>query len=99
MNVTRDNSEKTMRRGVSRARFSYHHTLAAVLLPAVMAGASTTACVGGSKDEPTQDQTESLKAFILDKEPPDMGTKVGIVYDNKITLVGARVEPATPIRP
>ncbi|HEX3595271.1 MAG TPA: carbohydrate-binding family 9-like protein [Polyangiaceae bacterium] len=53
-----------------------------------------TGCVGGSKDEPAADQTEALKAYILDKEPADVGTKIGINYDNKITLVGSKVEPA-----
>jgi hypothetical protein len=57
------------------------------------------ACVGGSKDAPAGDQAEALKAFILDKEPADVGTKIGINYDNKITLVGSKVEPAGPVRP
>ncbi len=65
-----------------------------VLCPAVLAGA----CVGGSKEEAPVDETQALKQFVLDKEPADI-TKVGINYDNKITLVGARLEPSTPVHP
>jgi hypothetical protein len=57
------------------------------------------ACVGGSKDEPTADQTEALKAYILDKEPADVGNKLGINFDNKVVLLGSRVEPAGPVHP
>ncbi|HVU05678.1 MAG TPA: carbohydrate-binding family 9-like protein [Polyangiaceae bacterium] len=56
------------------------------------------ACVGGAKDAPPPDQTEALKAFTLDKEPAD-ARPVGVNYDNKITLVASKVEPATPIKP
>ncbi len=56
-------------------------------------------CVGGPKEEePTQEQTESLKEYVLDKVPDDVGTRVDINYDNKITLLGAKVEPNTPVR-
>jgi len=60
----------------------------------------STACVGGGQEEqPAVDQTEALKAYILDREPADVGTRVGINYDNKITLVGAKLEPSTPVKP
>jgi len=62
-----------------------------VMSPAVLAGA----CVGGSKEAPAVDQTEALKAFILDAPPADVGTKVDINFDNKVTLLGAKVEPAS----
>lgn len=63
-----------------------------VMIPAVC----TAACVGGS-DGPTPDQTEALKAFVLDKEPGDM-TRVDINYDGKITLMGVKVEPKGEIK-
>src|ERR1700742_1317695 len=86
MILTRTISENIMRRGV----------LGFLLVVSPMA---MGACVGGSKDAPAADQAEALKAYILDKEPADVGTKVGINFDNKITLLGTRVEPATPVRP
>jgi hypothetical protein len=55
------------------------------------------ACVGNSDDAAPPDQSEALKAFVLDKAPDDVGTKVGINFDNKITLLGTKVEPATPV--
>ncbi len=77
-----------MRRGVLPFLFAMAPSLLGV-----------AACVGGSKDEPTPDQTEALKAYILDKEPTDVGNKLGINFDNKIILLGSRVEPATPVHP
>lgn len=63
-----------------------------VMLPAVC----TAACVGGS-ESPTPDQTEALKAYVLDREPADM-TRVNINYDNKITLLGVKVEPKGEVK-
>ena len=58
---------------------------------------SIGACVGGSKDEATVDQAQALKAYVLDKEPGDVGTKLNINYDNKLTLLGSKVEPSGTI--
>lgn len=55
---------------------------------------AVTACVGGSKDEAAVDQTQALKAYILDSEPADVGTKLNVNFDNKITLLGAKTEPS-----
>jgi hypothetical protein len=62
------------------------------------AAAPLGACVGGSKDAPPPDQAESLKSFVLDTEPADVGTRVNINYDNKVTLLGAKVEPSGPVK-
>jgi hypothetical protein len=88
ISISRTFGEKMMQRGVLTFLF--------VLAPSLL---GVSACVGGSKDEPTADQTEALKAFILDKEPADVGNKLGINYDNKIILLGSRVEPSGPVRP
>src|SRR6476469_4662050 len=58
----------------------------------------TVNCVGGSKDEPSAEQLDAVKAYVLDKEPADVGNKLGINFDNKLTLLGAKVEPSTPLK-
>jgi hypothetical protein len=55
-------------------------------------------CVGGSTDTSEQDK-ERLKAYTLDQAPADIPVKLGINFDNKVTLVGARIEPAGVVRP
>jgi hypothetical protein len=64
----------------------------------VFAALGAGGCVGSSDDTAPPDQAEALKAFVLDKEPEDVGTKVGINYDNKVTLLGSKVEPKGPLR-
>jgi hypothetical protein len=59
---------------------------------------AVAACVGGSKDETSVDQAQALKAYVLDKEPGDVGTKVNINYDNKVTMIGSKVEPAGTVK-
>lgn len=61
------------------------------LVPAILAG-----CVGGSKE--TKEDTEALRAYILDKAPADIGTPLNINYDNKVTMLGAKVTPPGTIR-
>jgi hypothetical protein len=95
MTLLRIHSEKIMRRGV----LSFVLVLCPSVFPSILGGAFATGCVGGSKDAPAADQAEALKAFILDKEPADVGGKIGINYDNKVTLLGSRVEPSTPVKP
>jgi hypothetical protein len=58
---------------------------------------TVAACVGGSKDETSVDQAQALKAYVLDKEP-DVATKLNINYDNKITMLGSKVEPAGNVK-
>jgi hypothetical protein len=64
----------------------------------VGSGALAGGCVGGSK-ETKPESDEALKAFILDAPPADVGTKVGINFDNKVTLIGAKVSPEGTARP
>lgn len=65
-----------------------------VMSPAIFSGA----CVGGS-NETKKEAREALKGYVLDQPPPDVGRKVNINYDNKITLLGAKVEPAGAVKP
>jgi Carbohydrate family 9 binding domain-like len=72
--------------------------LAAVSLFALGSALVLPACVGGSSDVSKQEK-ERLKAYILDKVPPNIPIKLNVNYDNKVTLIGARVEPAGTLRP
>ncbi len=58
---------------------------------AVMA-AVLCACVGGSKGLSSDDK-ERLKPFISDSEPADIPHKVDINFENKVHMVGYKVEP------
>ncbi|MFO0568499.1 MAG: carbohydrate-binding family 9-like protein [Polyangiaceae bacterium] len=55
-------------------------------------------CVGGSSETSAEDK-ERLKAFILDKAPDDLPMKLNISYDGKVTLIGAKIEPAGTVKP
>jgi hypothetical protein len=59
----------------------------------VLFSAVTTACVGGSQEGPSPEESEALKKYVLDKEPADVGTKVDLNYDGKVVLLGSKVEP------
>jgi hypothetical protein len=65
----------------------------------VASGLAVSACVGGSKDGPAPKPDESLKAFILDAPPADVGKPLGIDFDGKVTLLGAKVSPEGPLKP
>lgn len=67
------------------------HLLFIVALGA--AAISPLACVGGKSHISAEDK-ERLKAYILDSVPPD-AKKVDINFENKIHLVGYKVEPET----
>lgn len=54
-------------------------------------------CVG-SKDKSEKKQ-EALKSHVLDKAPADVGKKLNINYDGKVTLLGAKVEPTGKLKP
>lgn len=56
-----------------------------------------TSCVGGSSESSDKDK-EALKEYILDKAPDDVGTKIDADFDGKVTLLGAKVEPAGPVK-
>ncbi len=66
------------------------HALALALLLA--------ACVGSSaKDE--QQARERLKSYVLGAVPADVGQKLDVSYEDKVVLLGARVEPGSSVRP
>jgi hypothetical protein len=62
----------------------------------ILSGAAMlSACVGGSKGGGSNAQnTEHLKPYILDSVPADIPNKVDINFENKIHLIGYKVEPA-----
>jgi hypothetical protein len=54
--------------------------------------AVATACVSGSKGLSSDDK-EKLKAYISDSEPAGIPHKVDINFENKIHLIGYKVDP------
>ena len=63
----------------------------AVFVLALLA-ASAAACVGGSKGISNEDK-ERLKPYILTAPPSDIPNKIDINYENKVHLIGTKVEP------
>jgi hypothetical protein len=63
-----------------------------------LSGLLVGGCVGGSNDTSKEDK-ERLKTYVLDKAPDDMPLKLGINFDGKVTLVGAKVEPTGVVKP
>jgi Carbohydrate family 9 binding domain-like len=55
------------------------------------------ACVGGSKGITAEDR-EKLKGYVLDALPADVPHKVDINFENKVHIVGYKVDPE-PARP
>ncbi len=49
-------------------------------------------CVGGSKGISSEDK-EKLKAYIADSEPADIPHKIDINFENKVHMIGYKVEP------
>lgn len=66
-------------------------TLGAMLF--VISGALAAGCVGGSSDTSKEDK-ERLKGYELDKAPDVLPVKLDINYDDKLTLLGAKIEPS-----
>lgn len=56
-----------------------------------------TACVGGSSDT-TKEDKERLKVFTLEKAP-EFPIKLDVNFDDKVTLLGAKVEPTGKVAP
>ena len=54
--------------------------------------AVATACVSGSKGLSSDDK-ERLKAYISDSEPANIPHKVDINFENKVHLIGYKVDP------
>lgn len=61
------------------------------LSKALVLALSLSACVGGSKGTSAEDK-EKVKAYILDAPPAD-AKKIDINYENKVRIVGYKVEP------
>lgn len=55
-------------------------------------------CVGGSTDTSEKDK-ERLKSYVLDKAPENIPSKLGINFDNKLTLLGHKIEPTGVVKP
>jgi hypothetical protein len=59
-----------------------------------------TACVGGSTDSHDSKQAAArLKSFILAAPPADVGVALGVEFDGKLKLLGARVDPPASLSP
>jgi hypothetical protein len=59
---------------------------------ALLSAAAGMSCVGGSKGTSSSD-LEKLKPYILESPPSDMTAKLDINYENKVRLIGYKVEP------
>ncbi|MEO8876899.1 MAG: carbohydrate-binding family 9-like protein [Polyangiaceae bacterium] len=68
--------------------------VAGVLLVMSTCAAALPACVGGSKGISAEDKTR-LQAYILDTEPADIPHKLDINFENKVHIIGYKVEPET----
>ncbi len=51
------------------------------------------------EEHDSQQESERLKSFILADAPADVGTRVDADFDGKVTLLGAKVEPAGTAKP
>jgi hypothetical protein len=63
-----------------------------------LASLAAAGCVGGSSDTSAQDK-ERLKAYVLDQPPADLPNKLGINFDDKVTLLGVKIEPPGMVKP
>jgi hypothetical protein len=72
-------------------------TIATAALVALMA-ASFTGCVGGSKETSERDKAR-LKAYVLDKAPANIPHTLNVNFENKVTLLGYKVEPEGVLKP
>ncbi|MCC6216674.1 MAG: carbohydrate-binding family 9-like protein [Polyangiaceae bacterium] len=59
--------------------------------------AAATACVGGSSSVSEKDKL-ALKQYVLDKAPDSIPQKVEANFDGKLMLLGAKLEPAGPVK-
>jgi hypothetical protein len=55
-------------------------------------------CVGGSKGT-SSSELEKLKPYILEQAPNDMTAKLDINFENKVRLIGYKIEPAGTAAP
>jgi hypothetical protein len=61
-------------------------------LAVLVVGLCSAACVGGSKGLSSEDR-EKLKAYILDAPPADIQHKVDVNFENKVHLIGYKIDP------
>ncbi|MET0793150.1 MAG: hypothetical protein ABW061_16640, partial [Polyangiaceae bacterium] len=47
----------------------------------------------------SEKESERLKSFVLSDVPADVGTRVDAEFDGKVSLLGARIEPAGVAKP
>jgi hypothetical protein len=57
-------------------------------------GATLPACVGGSKGLSSEEK-DKLKANVLDQAPADIPHKIDVNFENKIHLIGYKLDPET----
>jgi hypothetical protein len=65
---------------------------------AIVALASAGAACG-RRDRPATADLERLASHVLAAPPADVGHRLDIDYDGKVTLLGCRVEPERPLAP
>jgi hypothetical protein len=73
-------------------------SFSASILVLALASTGVVACVGGST-ETTQEDKERLKQYVLDKAPDNIGVKQEIKFDDKVTMLGYKIEPAGAVKP
>lgn len=83
----------------TRSRFSRAAWVLGITVAAL--SASTTACIGGKK-QLSAEERERIAPYVLDAVP-EGATKIDVNFENKVHLVGYKVEPAlapprTPVK-
>ncbi len=58
-----------------------------------------SACVSTPESKDTEKDTDALKSFVLSEVPADIGTHIDADFEGKVSLLGARIEPAGNAKP
>ena len=67
---------------------------------AVLWACVLTACVKPAPEKHDgKAEAERLKEFVLEAPPADIGAHLDVDFSGKLTLLGARVEPMTGLKP
>jgi cellulose/xylan binding protein with CBM9 domain len=69
---------------------------------AVLSAVLLSSCVKPAPTAETHDsqaEAERLKDFVLDAPPADIGTHLDVDFAGKVSLLGARVEPSSGLKP
>jgi len=70
-----------------------------VLCSSVLAACVSTPTPPTEAEKPdTQAESERLKEFVLSEAPSDLGAPLNVNFEDKVTLLGARIEPAGAVR-